>query len=123
MMKIIGLALAVAVWTIIALFLNGIDIPIPSSYIALMITTNAIFAFFSIFVQRLVVTLYEVNVFEEPKSIPGFFFKYIAIITSGVNYYVQNVLNRLPFIVNKLASILFFAFLMVAGFSIMTIFN
>ncbi|URM32837.1 hypothetical protein LLY41_21540 [Cytobacillus firmus] len=123
MMKIIGLALAVAVWTIIALFLNGIDIPIPSSYISLMITTNAIFAFFSIFVQRLVVTLYEVNVFEEPKSIPGFFFKYIAIITSGVNYYVQNVLNRLPFIVNKLASILFFAFLMVAGFSIMTIFN
>ena len=123
MMKIIGLALAVAVWTIIALFLNGIDIPIPSSYIALMITTNAIFAFFSIFVQRLVVTLYEVNVFEEPKSIPGFFFKYIAIITSGVNYYVQNVLNRLPFIVNKVASILFFAFLMVAGFSIMTIFN
>ncbi|MCM3705271.1 MULTISPECIES: hypothetical protein [Cytobacillus] len=122
-MKIIGLVLAVAVWTIIALFLNGIDIPIPSSYISLMITTNAIFAFFSIFVQRLVVTLYEVNVFEEPKSISGFFFKYIAIITSGVNYYVQNVLNRLPLIVNKLASILFFAFLMVAGFSIMTIFN
>lgn len=95
MMKIIGLALAMGVWTIIALFLKGIDIPIPSSYIALIITTNAIFAFFSIFVQRLVVTLYEVNVFEEAKSIPGFFFKYIAIITSGVNYYVQNVLNRL----------------------------
>lgn len=110
-MKIIGLVLAVAVWTIIALFLNGIDIPIPSSYISLMITTNAIFAFFSIFVQRLVVTLYEVNVFEEPKSISGFFFKYIAIITSGVNYYVQNVLNRLPLIVNKLASILFLPFL------------
>ncbi len=122
-MKIIGLALAMGVWTIITLFLKGIDIPIPSSYIALMITTNAIFAFFSIFVQRLVVTLYEVNVFEEPKSIPGFFFKYIAIITSGVNYYVQNVFNRLPFIVNKLASVLFFVFLIVAGFSIMSIFN
>jgi hypothetical protein len=123
MMKIIGLALAMGVWTIIALFLKGIDIPIPSSYIALIITTNAVFAFFSIFVQRLVVTLYEVNVFEEPKSIPGFFFKYIAIITSGVNYYVQNVLNRLPFIVNKLASVLFFVFLIVAGFSMMSIFN
>jgi hypothetical protein len=122
-MKMIGLVLAVGVWTFIALFLKGIDIPIPSSFIALMITSNAVFAFFSIFVQHLVVTFYEVNVFEEPKSIPGFFFKYIAIITSGVNYYVQNVLNRLPFIMNKLASVLFFVFLVVAGFSMISIFN
>jgi hypothetical protein len=115
--------LAVGIWTVFAIFLTGIDVPIPSSYIALLITSNVVFAFFSIFVQRLVITLYEVNVLEEPKSIPGFFFKYIAIITSGVNYYVQNVLNRLPFIVNKLASVLFFVFLVVAGFSMISIFN
>ena len=122
MIKIISLALAVGVWTFIALLLKGIDIPIPSSYIALMMTTNAIFAFFSIFVQRLVITLYEVNVFEEPKSIPGYFFKYIAIITSGVNYYVQNVLNRLPFILNKLGSVLFFVLFFVTGLCVMGIF-
>lgn len=122
MIKVISLALAVGVWTVIALFLRGIDIPIPSSYIALMITTNAIFAFFSIFVQRLVITLYEVNVFEESKSIPGYFFKYIAIVTSGVNYYAQDELSRLPFILNKLGSVLFFVLLVVTGLCVMGIF-
>lgn len=115
MIKLISLALAVGVWTFIALSFKGINIPIPSSYIALMMMTNTIFAFFSIFVQRLVIVLYEVNVFEEPKSISGYFFKYIAIVTSGVNYYVQNVLSRLPFILNKLGSVLFFVLLFVTG--------
>ncbi|MEH7355322.1 hypothetical protein V7150_17330 [Neobacillus drentensis] len=123
MRKTVGLALAVGVWTLIALFFTGIDIPIPSSYIGLMIMSNAIFALFSIFIQRLVVTIYEVNVFDEPKSIVGFFFKYIAVISSGVNYYVQNVLNRLPFILNKLAAALFFVFLVIAGFSMLSMFD
>ena len=123
MIKIVGFTLAIGCWTFIAYLFTGIDIPIPSSYISLMIITNAIFAFFSIFVQRLVIILYEVNVVEEPKSIGAFFFKYIAILTSGVNYYIQNVLNRLPFIINKLASILFFVFLVVIGIGVMSIFN
>ena len=79
MIKLISLALAVGVWTFIAFILKELTFHIPSSYIALMMMTNTIFAFFSIFVQRLVIVLYEVNVFEEPKSIPGYFFKYIAI--------------------------------------------
>ncbi len=123
MIKIVGFTLAIGIWTFIAYLFTGIDIPIPSSYISLMIITNAIFAFFSIFVQRLVIILYEVNVVEEPKSIGAFFFKYIAILTSGVNYYIQNVLNRLPFIMNKLVSILFFVFLVVIGIGVMGIFN
>ena len=123
MIKIIGFALAIGVWTFIAYLSTGINIPIPSSYINLMIVANAIFALFSIFMQRLVIILYEVNVLEEPKSLGGYFFKYIAILTSGVNYYIQNVLNRLPFIMNKLASILFFVFLVVIGIGVMGIFN
>jgi hypothetical protein len=123
MIKIIGFALAIGIWTFIAYLFTGIDIPIPSSLFSLMIITNAIFAFFSIFVQRLIIILYEVNVVEEPKSIGAFFFKYIAILSSGGNYYIQNVINRLPFIINKLASILFFVFLVVIGIGVMGIFN
>jgi hypothetical protein len=122
-MKIVGFAMSIGVWTFIALLFTGIDIPIPSSYIGLMITSNAIFALFSIFVQRLVITLYEVNVFEEPKSIADYFFKYIAILSSGVNYYIQGVFSRLPFLVNKMAAILFFVFLVVIGFGMIGIFN
>ena len=73
MIKIIGFALAIGVWTFIAYLFTGINIPIPSSYISLMIITNAIFALFSIFMQRLVIILYEVNVLEEPKSIRRLF--------------------------------------------------
>jgi len=123
MKKTVALVLAVGVWTLIALFFTGIDIPLPSSYIAVSIMTNAIFAFCSIFLQRLVITLYEINVFEEPKSFLDFCFKYFAMITSGVNYYVQNVLNRLPFILNKLAAALFFVFLVITGFSMLSIFD
>ncbi|WP_338472886.1 hypothetical protein R4Z10_09255 [Niallia sp. XMNu-256] len=115
MKKNIGLALAVVFWTFVAFMHAGINIYIPSSYIAVMMLTNAIFAFFSIFVQRLVMVLYEVNVFEEPKSISGYFSKYTAIFTSGVNYYVQDVLSRLPFILNKLGSLLFFVLLFLTG--------
>ncbi|MBM7604845.1 glucan phosphoethanolaminetransferase (alkaline phosphatase superfamily) [Metabacillus crassostreae] len=123
MMKNVGFALSIGVWTLIALFFTGIDIPMPSSYIGLMIMTNAIFALFSIFVQRLVITLYEVNVFEESSSIADYFFKYIAVLSSGVNYYIQGVFSGLPFLVNKMAAIFFFVFLVVIGFGMISIFN
>ncbi|WP_077304639.1 hypothetical protein [Terribacillus halophilus] len=110
MKKIIGLVIAIILWNLLSLALLGINIPIPSSYIALIITANTIFAFFSIFLQRLVITLYESNVFGEPKSIADYLFKYIAILTSGMNYYIQIIFRRLPFILNKLAALLFFIF-------------
>ncbi|EWG08836.1 hypothetical protein [Cytobacillus firmus] len=123
MKNFIGFLLANGLWILFSLFLTGIDVPIPSSFIALMIAANAIFAFFSIFVQTLVITLYEVNVFEEPKSILDYCFKYFAITTSGINYYVQTVLNRLPFILNKLVAAFFFVFLVATGFSLLGVFN
>lgn len=110
MQKIIGLALGIILLNLLSLPLLGINIPIPSSYIAVMITTNAIFAFFSIFLQRIVIALYEANVYEKPESTLDYLFKYIAILTSGFNYYIQTVLRRLPFILNKLAALLFFLF-------------
>ncbi|WP_197204198.1 hypothetical protein [Cytobacillus firmus] len=123
MKNLIAFAAVFLIWTLLSLMLTGIDIPIPSSYIALMITTNAIFAFFSIFAQKLVIILYEVNVYEQPRTFLDYCFKYIAIITSGVNYHIQHMLNRLPIILNKLASIFFFLFLIFTGFGLMAVFN
>jgi hypothetical protein len=121
--KIVGSILVLLVFTLIACSLYGINIPLPSSYIPLMIAANGVFAFCSIFAQRLIIALYEVNVFEGKDSLVGYFNKYTAIFTSGLNYYIQNVLNRLPFLVNKLLAICYFLSLVWIGFGIVGIFN
>ncbi|MGF3105540.1 hypothetical protein [Rossellomorea sp. DUT-2] len=121
--KITGFMLMIVVFTLIACSLYGVNIPLPSSFIPLMIAANCVFAFISTFAQRLIIVLYEVNVFEEKDSLIGYFNKYTAIFTSGINYYAQNILNRLPFLVNKLLSLCFFLSLMWIGFGIVGIFN
>lgn len=121
--KVVGFILVFVVFTLIACSLYGINVPLPSSYIPLMIASNGVFAFCSIFAQRLIIVLYEVNVFEGKDSLIGYFNKYTAIFTSGINYYIQNVLNRLPFLVNKLLAICFFLSLVWIGFGIVGIFN
>ncbi|MBP3040679.1 hypothetical protein J9303_14400, partial [Bacillaceae bacterium Marseille-Q3522] len=75
------------------------------------------------FIQRAVIVLYEVNVYEGKKSMLGYATKYIAIMTSGINYYVQNVINRLPFLLNKLVAILFFICTFIVGFGQIGIFD
>lgn len=118
-----GFILMMVVITLISFSLSGINIPLPSAYVPLMIAANCVFAFFSIFTQRLVIALYEVNVFEEKGSLVSYFYKYVAIFTSGINYHVQNVLNRLPFMINKLLALCFFITLMWIGFGIVGIFD
>ncbi|UTE77700.1 hypothetical protein [Rossellomorea sp. KS-H15a] len=121
--KITGFILVFMVLTLIACSLYGINIPLPSSYIPLMIAANGVFAFCSIFAQRLIIVLYEVNVYEGKDSLTGYFNKYTAILTSGLNYYIQNVLKRLPFLVNKILAICYFLSLVWIGFGIVGIFN
>jgi len=82
-------------------------IPLLSATIFILMLTNMIFAFVSIFIQKAVILLYEINVEEKSTNSFGYAFKYLAIFGSGLNYYVQNACNRLPFIFNKLFSILF----------------
>ncbi|CAH0345442.1 hypothetical protein [Bacillus sp. CECT 9360] len=121
--KIIGFILAFGIFTLLSLTLSGIDVPIPSSYVPLLLASNAVFAFFSIFTQRLILGLYETNVHEERSGFVHYFIKYVAIFTSGINYYVQKVLNRLPLLVNKLLAVCFFLSLVWIGFGIIGIFN
>ncbi|MBM7604838.1 hypothetical protein JOC75_002842 [Metabacillus crassostreae] len=106
--KTIGLMIAIVVMTLMSFVFMGLDIPFPSTYLALMITTNAIVAFISIILQKATIVIYEGNVNKEKNSISDYVFSYIAIGFSGINYYVQKVLNRLPFLLNKLLAITFF---------------
>ncbi|MCC5803453.1 hypothetical protein [Rossellomorea vietnamensis] len=121
--KVVGFILVFVVITLIACSLYGINIPLPSSYIPVMIAANGVFAFFSIFAQRLTIVLYEANVYEENDSLSSYFYKYVAVFTSGINYFVQSILSRLPFLVNKLLAICFFLSLIWIGFGTTGIFN
>ncbi|WP_113928847.1 hypothetical protein [Bacillus sp. P14.5] len=123
MKRNIAIILTLGFWLLISIYLTGINIPFPSSLVIVMLGINTIFAFFSIFIQRLVVVLYESNVFEKPHSFSDYFYKYIAILTSGVNYYVQLVIRRLPFIFNKVMGVVFFVFLLFINFTMMYIYN
>lgn len=109
--KTIGLMIAIVIITLISLVFTGLDIPFPSTYLALMMTSNAIAAFIAIILQKATIVIYEGNVGKEKTSIFDYVFSYIAIGLSGINYYVQTVLNRLPFVLNKLLAIIFFLIL------------
>ena len=120
--KIIGGFIVFIIMTFLAWPLHN-SIPLPSSYILMSFVFNAIFAFVSIFLQRLVIVLYESNVFEKPASTMGYTFKYFAIFSSGINYYFQMICNRLPFVLNKLVALIFFVFIALSAFNILFIFG
>ncbi|KAB7672565.1 hypothetical protein [Bacillus sp. B1-b2] len=109
--KTIGLMIAIVIITLISLVFTGLDIPFPSTYLALIMTSNAIAAFIAIILQKATIVIYEGHVRKEKTSIFDYVFSYIAIGFSGINYYVQTVLNRLPFVLNKLLAIFFFLIL------------
>ncbi|HEY4552938.1 MAG TPA: hypothetical protein VIG80_07065, partial [Bacillaceae bacterium] len=112
-----------AVITVLAATFTGIGVPLPSSYIQLAILTNSIFAFASIFLQTAVIVIYEKNVRDEPETLLGHAFKYVAIYTSGMNYHIQKVLRRLPFVLNKLGAVVLFLLMLWSFFLIIGIFN
>ncbi|WP_419884034.1 hypothetical protein ACN6MY_11510 [Peribacillus sp. B-H-3] len=112
MKKLIGYGTAFIFLTIIASLLLGVDIPLPTSYVWLILFVNSIFALFSIFLPKPILYLYELNAFEKRDSVISYFFKVLALAFSGLNYYAQNAIYRAPFIVSRLLSIAFFLFLL-----------
>lgn len=56
-----------------------------------------IFAFASLLFPTIVIKLYESNVYDE----------YVAILVSSLNYEVQKVLARLPFLLQRILGIVF----------------
>lgn len=121
--KYLSIILSVLFCSLFSLIFVGIDIPFPSTILLLFLLSNAIFAFFSIFAQRAVIGLFDYNYYTDKQGILSLFNKYTTLALFGLNYFVQLVLNRLPFLLNKLFALLFFGLLLIQWFIIMVIFN
>lgn len=101
----------------------GINTPFPSIVLVIMYMFNMVFAFFSIFVQTAVIYLYIANVYVQPTTTLDYTFKYFAIFSSGMNYFMQTVFNRFPFILNKLAAIILFIYVFIGFLVIGSVFE
>jgi succinate dehydrogenase hydrophobic anchor subunit len=120
----IGMALAFCVITLISLGFI-FDIPYPSIYPPLLLTFSWICAFVSIFIQRIVIAYYyfNVNIENDQKSIFDYFFKYLALFIMGFNHYIQLLLSKMPFLLNKLFAILTFLVLILQSFVILGVYD
>lgn len=103
----IGMVIAILLTSLLSLFMLPANLPFPSTIIFLILSTNLLTAFYSVIFHKVAIGIYELNVFRENKSITDYTFKYIAILFSSLNYYVQSALRGLPLIINKLFAILF----------------
>ena len=103
----IGMVIAILLTSLLSLFMLPANLPFPSTIIFLILSTNLLTAFYSVIFHKVAIGIYELNVFRENKSITDYIFKYIAILFSSLNYYVQSALRGLPLIINKLFAILF----------------
>uniref|UniRef100_A0A7U3YG29 Uncharacterized protein n=1 Tax=Geobacillus sp. (strain Y4.1MC1) TaxID=581103 RepID=A0A7U3YG29_GEOS0 len=119
----IGMALAFCVITLFSL--GFIFIPYPSNYLPLWFTVSWICAFVSIFIQRVVIAYYyfNVNVENDQKSIFNYFFKYLALFIMGFNHYIQLLLSKMPFLLNKLFAILTFLVLILQSFVLLGVYD
>lgn len=102
-----GMAAAIVITSLLSLFMIPANLLFPSTVIFLTLSTNLLAAFYSVIFHKAAIGIYELNVFKEKESIPDYTFKYIAILFSGLNYYIQKALNGLPLLINKLFAIIF----------------
>lgn len=78
---------------------------------------------YSILFHPIALGIYESNVFQKKTTLFDYIFKNIAIFLSGINYYVQMILLRLPLLLNKLIAIVFVLFLVWQVFGVIAIFD
>ncbi|OMI27041.1 hypothetical protein BTA31_12805 [Bacillus haynesii] len=105
-----NIIVGVFVFSVFSLFFGFIlssSIPYPSSILIVYLIVNMIFAFASLLFPTVVIKLYESNVYDETKGLIPDFFRYVAILVSSLNYEVQKVLARLPFILQRILGIVF----------------
>ena len=102
-----GMVIAVISTSLLSLFMLPANLLFPSTVVFLVLSTNLLAAFYSIIFHKAAIGIYELNVFKEQDSITDYTFKYIAILFSSLNYYVQVALKGLPLILNKLFAIIF----------------
>ncbi|MEN1967812.1 hypothetical protein WMZ97_06980 [Lentibacillus sp. N15] len=109
--------------SIFSLLFLGANIPYPSTLIFLILITNAMASVFSVVFHPVALGIYQANVFQEKTTMMDYTFKYVAIFLSGINYYVQMILLRLPLLVNKVIAIVFVLFMLWQWFGVGKIFD
>jgi hypothetical protein len=117
-----GLIIAFVTLTLMALFIHQ-SIPYPSSYIFILLMSNGVVAFISIFTQTLVIRIYELNVFEGKKRFIDDCFRYLVIGMTGINYYVQLLFRSFPYLINKMLAVTFTLALLWMFFGVIAIFD
>ncbi|MBH0156740.1 hypothetical protein IHV10_10205 [Fictibacillus sp. 5RED26] len=121
--NLISIILTILFISLFSLIFVGIDVPFPTTIIMLLLLTNAIFAFFSILVQRAIIELYEHHTSKNKHGVLSLLNKYTTFAFFGLNHGVQSTLTRLPLWINKLLALLFFFLLLFNWLIILIIFN
>lgn len=119
----IGMTIAFVIFTLVSLIFLSANIPYPSTFVQFWLTTNIMFAFISVFFQHLVFFYYHAAVKKDLKSKSDYFYKYCGIFMLGFCYYIQQILSRLPFLLNKLFAVLFLLLLVWQFFVVIGIYN
>jgi hypothetical protein len=119
----IGMTIAFVIFTVVSLIFLSANIPYPSTFVQFWLTTNMMFALISVFFQRLVFFYYHAAVKKDLKRISDYFYKYCGIFMLGFCYYIQQILSRLPFLLNKLFAVLFLLLLVWQFFVVIGIYN
>lgn len=121
--EILGLVIAFVVTSLLSLVFTLIEIRYPGSIVMLIFSGNFFMSFFSILFHRVAIYLYESSVYDRSESIKEYTFKYLNIITFGINYEVQKILARYPLILKIPISIIFFLFLLWQFFTVIGVYN
>ncbi|MCY9261744.1 hypothetical protein [Bacillus haynesii] len=101
--------------------LNGM-VPFPSSLLYISLTINLIMAIYSLIAPSWVIKIYEYNIYEVPNGWISDLLRFFLVFAWSVNYEVQVVLYRLPFLLQRLMGIIFIFVLLINIFLISSMF-
>lgn len=119
----IGLIIALVITSFLSLIFTFIDIRYPGSIVMMMFSGNFVMSLYSILFRRIAIILYESSVYDRTESIKEYTFKYLDILMFGINYEVQKIIDRFPFIIKIPVSMLFFLFLLWQFFTVIAVYS
>ncbi|MFN2744872.1 hypothetical protein ACINLE_04615 [Bacillus sp. z60-18] len=120
-----NLIVGITTFIVLSLFLSFVlreHIPYLSALLYVSLTINFIMAIFSLLFPTWVIKQYEFNIYEEPGGWINDFLRYFLFFAWTINYEVQVVLARLPFLLQRLMGIIFIIVLIFSIASIASIF-
>nr|CDQ31154.1 hypothetical protein BN993_00526 [Virgibacillus halodenitrificans] len=120
--KLIAFFIAITFISFFSLIFIGVNLPFPTTILMLILIMNGMATLYSIFFHKVIIVLYESNVFDVSGSITSYIFKYIVVTYLGLTYYVQIALSRTQLPVNKVFTFLFLLLLIWQGFILLLYF-